>query len=43
MASAAASAKAPSLRLTLWVLLIVYVFNFLDRQIVGILAEPKLA
>jgi MFS transporter, Spinster family, sphingosine-1-phosphate transporter len=28
------------LRLTLWVLLIVYVFNFLDRQIVNILAEP---
>jgi MFS transporter, Spinster family, sphingosine-1-phosphate transporter len=32
-------AKNP-LRLTLWVLLIVYVFNFLDRQIVNILAEP---
>jgi MFS transporter, Spinster family, sphingosine-1-phosphate transporter len=29
-----------SLRLTLWVLLIVYIFNFLDRQIVNILAEP---
>jgi MFS transporter, Spinster family, sphingosine-1-phosphate transporter len=28
------------LRLTLWVLLIVYIFNFLDRQIVNILAEP---
>jgi MFS transporter, Spinster family, sphingosine-1-phosphate transporter len=30
----------PKLRLTLWVLLIVYIFNFLDRQIVNILAEP---
>lgn len=29
-----------SLRLTLWVLLIVYIFNFIDRQIVNILAEP---
>ena len=27
-------------RRILWVLLIVYVFNFLDRQIVNILAEP---
>jgi MFS transporter, Spinster family, sphingosine-1-phosphate transporter len=36
------SAKATKnpLQLTLWVLLIVYVFNFLDRQIVNILAEP---
>lgn len=25
---------------TLWILLIVYIFNFLDRQIVNILAEP---
>ncbi len=33
--------KSPgSLRVTLWVLLIVYIFNFLDRQIVNILAEP---
>lgn len=33
--------KTPnSLRVTLWVLLIVYIFNFLDRQIVNILAEP---
>lgn len=31
--------KTP-LRLTLWVLLIVYIFNFIDRQIVNILAEP---
>ncbi len=29
-----------STRVMLWVLLIVYVFNFLDRQIVNILAEP---
>ncbi len=37
----AESQKSPnSLRLTLWVLLIVYIFNFLDRQIVNILAEP---
>jgi predicted MFS family arabinose efflux permease len=27
-------------RLTLWILLTVYVFNFIDRQIVNILAEP---
>lgn len=33
--------KSPnSLRVTLWVLLVVYIFNFLDRQIVNILAEP---
>jgi MFS family permease len=29
-----------SLRLTLWLLLLVYVLNFLDRQILNILAEP---
>ncbi len=29
-----------STRTMLWVLLVVYVFNFLDRQIVNILAEP---
>lgn len=29
-----------SVRLTMWLLLIVYVFNFIDRQIVNILAEP---
>ena len=28
------------LRLTLWVLLFVYILNFLDRQILNILAEP---
>ena len=27
-------------RTMLWLLLIVYIFNFLDRQIVNILAEP---
>src|SRR5690606_1116247 len=27
-------------RTMLWILLIVYIFNFLDRQIVNILAEP---
>ncbi len=39
-APAASVAKPNSLRLTLWILLIVYIFNFLDRQIVNILAEP---
>jgi MFS transporter, Spinster family, sphingosine-1-phosphate transporter len=34
-----AESKGP-LRLTLRVLLVVYIFNFLDRQIVNILAEP---
>lgn len=37
---AAGERPANSLRLTLWILLIVYIFNFLDRQIVNILAEP---
>jgi predicted MFS family arabinose efflux permease len=37
---APAAAKARSVRVTLWILLIVYIFNFLDRQIVNILAEP---
>jgi MFS transporter, Spinster family, sphingosine-1-phosphate transporter len=36
----ATAAKPQSLRFVLWVLLIVYIFNFLDRQIVNILAEP---
>jgi len=40
MADAAAGKPANSLRVTLWILLIVYIFNFLDRQIVNILAEP---
>lgn len=39
MASAVAS-KPTSQRVLLWTLLVVYIFNFLDRQIVGILAEP---
>ena len=41
MATAAASGTGvQSARLTLWILLTVYVFNFIDRQIVVILAEP---
>jgi MFS family permease len=42
MATAAATRpeRITSERLLLWTLLIVYVFNFLDRQIVNILAEP---
>jgi predicted MFS family arabinose efflux permease len=41
MATAAASGtRVESVRVTLWVLLTVYVFNFIDRQIVNILAEP---
>ena len=35
-----ADAVAAQTRRMLWVLLIVYIFNFLDRQIVNILAEP---
>jgi predicted MFS family arabinose efflux permease len=31
---------APHPRLLLWTLLVVYIFNFIDRQIVAILAEP---
>ena len=41
MATAAQVAPVPrSVRVTLWILLIVYIFNFIDRQIVNILAEP---
>lgn len=41
MATASAPAAAQrSVRVTLWILLIVYIFNFIDRQIVNILAEP---
>ena len=41
MASTGALPRAEnSPRLVLWLLLIVYVFNFIDRQIVNILAEP---
>ncbi len=32
--------RSTSVRATLWILLIVYIFNFIDRQIVNILAEP---
>ena len=35
-----ATGVSPQTRTMLWILLIVYIFNFLDRQIVNILAEP---
>ncbi len=38
--SAMSTSGARSVRVTLWILLIVYIFNFIDRQIVNILAEP---
>jgi len=41
MAGAAPIGETRSgIRATLWILLIVYIFNFIDRQIVNILAEP---
>lgn len=41
MATAAGGGHAGrSVRVTLWILLAVYIFNFIDRQIVNILAEP---
>ena len=40
MVTAAARQTGGSVRVTLWILLIVYIFNFIDRQIVNILAEP---
>lgn len=41
MATTSALPRAEtSPRLVLWLLLIVYIFNFIDRQIVNILAEP---
>jgi predicted MFS family arabinose efflux permease len=41
MATAARDGTAQrSVRATLWILLVVYIFNFIDRQIVNILAEP---
>src|SRR3990167_11489725 len=41
MASAPAQVSSQrGVTATLWILLIVYIFNFLDRQIVNILAEP---
>ncbi len=39
MASAAVKAQTTT-RTLMWTLLVVYIFNFLDRQIVNILAEP---
>ncbi len=36
----AADAGRRGVTATLWILLIVYIFNFVDRQIVNILAEP---
>ena len=40
MATAAQTAATPSsVKATLWILLVVYIFNFIDRQIVNIL-EP---
>lgn len=40
MTGPAATDWRGSTRVMLWVLLVVYIFNFLDRQIVNILAEP---
>lgn len=40
MATVPAPAVQSSVRTTLWLLLVVYIFNFIDRQIVNILAEP---
>ncbi len=40
VADAAPGERVNSERLLLWTLLVVYIFNFLDRQIVTILAEP---
>jgi predicted MFS family arabinose efflux permease len=40
MASRPVSVSSGSPRLLLWALLVVYILNFLDRQIVNILAEP---
>ena len=37
---AAAPTDRAYVRYTLWILLVVYILNFLDRQIVNILAEP---
>ncbi|HJS11048.1 MFS transporter [Sphingopyxis sp.] len=40
IASPSADGISAQTRTMLWILLIVYIFNFLDRQIVNILAEP---
>ena len=39
-AASDATGRNGSTRVMLWVLLVVYIFNFIDRQIVNILAEP---
>ncbi|WP_447761604.1 spinster family MFS transporter [Sphingopyxis panaciterrae] len=39
-AASSADGVSAQTRTMLWILLIVYIFNFLDRQIVNILAEP---
>ena len=39
-AASDATGQNGSTRVMLWLLLVVYVFNFIDRQIVNILAEP---
>ncbi|MCU0728507.1 MAG: MFS transporter [Sphingopyxis sp.] len=40
MSTASPTTSLTSPRVMLWTLLIIYIFNFLDRQIVNILAEP---
>jgi len=40
IASPSADGLSVQTRTMLWILLVVYIFNFLDRQIVNILAEP---
>ena len=40
IAAPSADGVSAQTRTMLWILLIVYIFNFLDRQIVNILAEP---
>ena len=40
MASTRTTPETTHPRLLLWTLLVVYIFNFIDRQIVAILAEP---
>lgn len=39
-AAATSAARGTSTRLLLWTLMVVYILNFLDRQIANILAEP---
>ncbi len=40
IAAPSADGVSAQTRTMLWILLVVYIFNFLDRQIVSILAEP---